>query len=231
MKKHWPILFGIAGLACLLTGSTLALTWAPPERHMGDVSRIFSIHVPVAQNSLLVYAFAFGFAILSLWSGRRRWDATTTAAVEVGVMLNVLLLVTGMLFARPTWGVWWTWDVRLTFSLIALILFATILALRAFVEEPRRRATWTAVTTIIAFVDIPLIYYCVRWWRSLHQVQSSPDTVDAAMVLPYRINAFGVLFLAIWMIAMRSRIERRRLDEEEAPAPPPVAAEPLLDAP
>jgi heme exporter protein C len=191
---------------------------------MGNVSRIFSIHVPIAQNALLVLLFAFCFAIASLWTGKRRWDAATAGAVEVGVVLTALLLATGMLFARPTWGVWWTWDVRLTTSLVGLILFATVLALRSFVEDEPRRATWTAVTTIIAFVDVPLIYFCVRWWRSLHQVQSSPETVDSMMVLPYRINAFGVLFLAIFLIALRSRLETRRLEGEEVAQPPRLAS-------
>lgn len=224
IKRYWALAFGVVGISLLLVGSTLALTWAPPERHMGDVSRIFSIHVPVAQNALLVYLFAFCFAIVSLWTGKRRWDAATTAAIEVGVVLNLLLLPTGMLWARPTWGIWWTWDVRLTTSLVGLILFATILALRSFVEDESRRATWTAVTTIVAFVDVPLIYFCVRWWRSLHQVQSSPETVDAMMVLPYRFNAFGVLFLAVWLIAMRARLEARRLAREEVPEPEPIGA-------
>jgi heme exporter protein C len=142
------------------------------------------------------------------------------------VVLNVLLLVQGMLFARPTWGIWWTWaDVRLVFSFLMLLLFAGVLALRAFVDDPARRGTWTAIATITAFVDVPLVYYCVRWWRSLHQMQSTPETIDSTMVLPMRINAFGVLFLACWFIAARAEVERRReaADEVAEPAPIPVA--------
>lgn len=219
MSRRLLQLSGALGLTLLLVGSTLGLAWSPPERHMGDVSRIFYVHVPSAQVDLLIYTFAFVFALFSLWTGRSRWDARLTGALEVGVVLNVLLLGTGMLFGRPTWGIWWTWDVRLTTSLLALILFGGILALRSFVEEPRRRAVWTAVTTIVAYVDVPLIYFCVRWWRSLHQVQSSPDTVDAAMVLPYRLNAFGLLFFCIWLIGLRARLERLRAAEEEVPEP------------
>ena len=121
----------------------------------------------------------------------------TTAAVEVGIVLNALLLVQGTIWARATWGVWWDWDVRLTTSLIMLLLFAGVLALRSFVHDAGRRATWTAIATIVAFVDVPLVYFCVRWWRSLHQIQSTPDTVAPMMVVPLRDNAFAILFLAM----------------------------------
>jgi heme exporter protein C len=143
----------------------------------------------------------------------------TTAAVEVGIVLNALLLVQGSIWARATWGVWWDWDVRLTTSLIMLLLFAGVLALRSFVHDAGRRATWTAIATIVAFVDVPLVYFCVRWWRSLHQIQSTPDTVAPMMVVPLRINAFAILFLAIWMMAQRVRLEleRRRQEHVEEP--------------
>jgi heme exporter protein C len=117
---------------------------------------------------------------------------------------------------------WWTWDIRLTTTLLAFVLFAGVLVMRSFLDEPRRRATWTAVATIIAWVDIPLIYFCVRWMRSIHQVQSSPDTIDAGIYWPMRINAFAVLFLALWFIVLRTRLERLRGEVDEVPAPAPV---------
>ncbi|HVS15023.1 MAG TPA: cytochrome c biogenesis protein CcsA [Thermoanaerobaculia bacterium] len=217
----WQHGLGILGFSLLIVGSTMGLTQAPPERHMGEVSRILYVHVPTAWSMLLASTFAFGWAIASLWTGRERYDALLAAAVEVTVVLATLMLATGSLFARPTWGVWWDWDVRLTTSLLGLVLFAGILGLRAFVDEPSRRATWTAVATIVAYVDIPLIYFGVRWWRSIHQVQSSPETVSSGMVLPWRINAFAVLFIALWLIALRSRIEtgRRLLDQTGEPEP------------
>jgi heme exporter protein C len=216
---RWQHALGALGLGLLVWGSSMGLMVAPPDRHMGDVSRIISIHVPCAWVGLLVYTIAFVLAIVSLWSGRNRFDAALTASIETGLVLNVLMLVTGMLFARPTWGVWWTWDVRLTTTLLALVLFAGVLALRSFLDEPRRRATWTAVATIIAWVDIPLVYFCVRWWRSMHQVQSSPETIDSGIVWPMRVNAFAVLFLALWFIVLRTRIERLRERADEAPLP------------
>lgn len=213
-------LVGWAGLILLLTGSYIGLFEAPAERYMGEVARIMYVHVPSAWAAMLCYTFAFGFAIASLWTSKARWDALVVGAAEVGVVLNALLLVQGSIWARRTWGVWWDWDVRLTTSLIMLLLFAGVLALRSFVQDPSRKAAWTAIATIVAFVDVPLVYFCVRWWRSLHQVQSTPETVSKTMVLPLRINAIAMLLIAIWMVVMRARLEmrRRRLEHVDEPA-------------
>jgi heme exporter protein C len=219
----WQHGLGILGFVLLVIGSVMGLTMAPAERHMGDVSRIVYIHVPTAWSMLLASTFAFGWALASLWTGRDRFDELLTGCLEAAVVLSVLMLGSGMLFARPTWGVWWDWDVRLTSSLLGLVMLAGVLGLRAFVDEPKRRATWTAVATIVAYVDIPLIYFGVRWWRSIHQVQSSPETVSGGMILPWRINAFAVLFITLWFIALRSRIEAGRRQLEQAGEPARIA--------
>ena len=217
---------GLAGIGLLLVGSYFGLFVAPPERHMGEVQRILYVHVPVAWITMLVFTFSFGFAIASLWSGKEKWDNLLTGSIETGVVLCGLLQLQGMIWARATWGVWWDWDVRLTTTLVLMLLFAGILALRSFVPEPGRRATWSAIAAIVAYVDVPLVYFCVRWWRSLHQVQSSPDTMDPAMILPLRINSFAVLAIAIWFTVRRAQIEeRQRRAEDVAPPEARVAEE------
>jgi heme exporter protein C len=222
-RLSWQAAVGLLGLLLLLVGSYIGLFVAPSERYMGDVQRIMYVHVPSAWVAMLCFTAAFFFAIASLWSHRPRWDAVLTGSIEVGVVLNGLLLLQGMLWGRPTWGVWWDWDVRLTTSLVMFLLFAGVLALRGFVSQPDRRAAWTAIATIVAYVDVPLVYFCVRWWRSLHQVQSTPETVNPAMVLPLRINAFGVLFIAIWLIASRAQLELRRRRIEQVAEPQRLA--------
>lgn len=215
----------VAGLLLAAVGTWFGLFIAPPDRAQGEVVRILYVHVPSAWIMMVCFTLGCGFAVWSLWSGKPRADGLMVGAIEVGTVLTGLVLVQGMLWARPTWGVWWDWDVRLTFTLILFLLFAGILALRAVVDDTRRRATWSAVATIVAYADVPLVYYCVRWWRSLHQVQSSPETVDPMMVIPLRLNAFAMLFLALWMIAMRTRLEEARAASEAIDLPQRIPLE------
>jgi heme exporter protein C len=142
--------------------------------------------------------------------------------MEVGVVLAVLLCFLGSIWAKPTWGVWWDWDPRLTTTAIMVFAFAGILALRRFVDDPVKRATWSAVAAIVAFVDVPIVYFSVKWWNSLHQLQSSPETVSRAFHWPLRINAFGILFLMSGMIGLRARLAALRLEGELGPPLPPT---------
>jgi len=224
MKRHLSalgpglLLVGL-GLAALSYGSWLGLTRAPAERYMGDVQRIMYVHVPTAWIALLTLGLAFAAALGFLVTRAWRWDALHEAAVEVGVVLAFLLCVQGSIWARPTWGVWWDWDPRLTTVAVLLCAFLGVVALRRFVEDPVKRAVWSAVATVVAFADVPIVYFSVRWWNSLHQVQSSPQTVDAAMVLPLRVNAVGMLLLAAGLVALRTLLAHRRLEAELAPPP------------
>ena len=208
------------GALLLLWGSTWGLFFAPAETYMGDVQRIMYVHVPTAWNGMLALTIAFFFAVLSLWKGGLAWDARLEGALEVGVVLCTLLCMQGAIWAKPTWGVWWDWDPRLTTTAVLVFAFGGILALRQFVDDPVKRATWSAVAAIIAFADVPIVYFSVRWWNSLHQVQSTPATVSRAFHWPLRINAFGVLFLMSGLIALRARLAALRREEESAPPLP-----------
>jgi heme exporter protein C len=213
------------GVSLLLVGSAIGLLVAPPEHFMGNVQRIMYIHVPTAWNAMLTLTFAFVCALSFLFGRRWEWDARLEASVEMGVVLAFLLCCQGAIWAKPTWGVWWDWDPRLTTTAVMLFAFLGILALRHFVEDPVKRATWSAVATIVAYADVPIVYFSVRWWNSLHQMQSSPKTVDSSMVTPLRINAFGVLFFWIGVVMLRSRLARLRQANELAP---PLPAKPGL---
>ena len=207
------------GPVLLLAGAFMGLFVAPPERHMGEVQCIMYVHVPAAKIAMQFYLLAFVLAITSLWTRKPKWDDRMVAAVEVGVVLNALLLIQGSIWGRATWGVWWDWDVRLTTSLVMFLLFVGVLTLRRMASSEERRAQWGAVATIVAFVDVPLVYFCVRWWRSLHQVQSSPETVDPMMVLPLRLCLAGFLLLGLAGVLWGARIERARRLNNQAPLP------------
>lgn len=221
VKRAW-IALG-AALLLLAVGTYQGLFLAPPEHYMGEVQRIMYVHVPTAWNAMLVLSFAFVCGLAYLWKADWKWDARLEASVELGVLLSLLLCVQGAIWAKPTWGVWWDWDPRLTTTAVMLVAFVGILALRHFVEEPRRRAVWSSVATVVAYASVPLVYFSVRWWNSLHQLQSSPATVDDPMITPLRINAIGMLLLVTAFISLRSQLARRQLARELAPPPTPAA--------
>jgi heme exporter protein C len=210
----WDFVLIALGVALVAIGHYMGLVVAPPEAMMGEVGRILYVHVPTAWVALCTYLVAFILAIGSLWTGRYSWDAKLEGAVEVGVVLNALLLCQGSIWARPTWGVWWTWDPRLTTSAVMVLSFGAVLLLRHLIEDPKRRLTVSAITTIVAFVNVPIVYMSVKWWRTLHQPFSSPDTVENTMVLPLRIAAFGMLFLSWGLIWARSKLAEARLEAE-----------------
>lgn len=210
----WEMLWGGLGLILIVVGHYMGLFVAPKEAMMGDVGRILYVHVPTAWVALLTYLIAFVIAIGSLWTGKVVWDAHLEATIEVGIVLNVLLTIQGSIWARPTWGIWWTWDPRLTTTAIMVLSFVGVMLLRKSIENPERRSLITAIGAIIAFVNVPIVYMSVRWWRTLHQDFSSTDTVSNTMVLPLRIAAFGMLFLMIGLILSRGKIALKRLQEE-----------------
>lgn len=208
---HWGWkALNVLALVSLAVGLYLALLWAPPERDMGDVYRVLFVHVPSAWMALVAFTLTFGASIWVLAKNSAKADAIAEASAEVGVVFSACLLLTGSIWAKPTWGTFWTWDPRLTTAAIMLFAFVGYLSLRRFVEDPYRRMTWAAATAILIYVDIPLVWFSVKVWNTLHQVQSSPSTMDGRMVVALRVNAFAALFLLIAWIHKRYRIARLR---------------------
>ena len=207
----------IVGLVLMVVGHYWGLVIAPAEREMGDVYRIIFVHVPSAWMALLAYTITLGASLWYLVKGSYRADVLAAASAEVGVFFNILCLITGSIWGKPTWGVYWSWDPRLTTAAIMCIASAGYLALRRFIDEPERRATWGAVTAIIVYADIPIVWFSVKWWNSLHQLQSNTSTMSPEMYQPMRISAFAFLFVMIALIQLRSTAIRRELDDELNP--------------
>ncbi|RKH36612.1 cytochrome c biogenesis protein CcsA [Corallococcus sicarius] len=199
-------------LGLLGWGWWLGLAWAPPDREMGDVQRIMYVHVPLQWMAMLAMFINFVAAVTYLMRQSWKTDALAESAAEVGLLFGTLGMITGAIWGRPTWGVYWSWDPRLTSEAILLVAYTGYLVLRRFVEDPEKRAVWSAVVAIIGAINLPIVWFSVRWWRSLHQTQSSPKTVDPQMVLPLRVAAFGMLALMVLFLVHRYRIalaERR----------------------
>jgi heme exporter protein C len=217
----------LGGLALIfiLLGLYWGLLHAPPDAYQGDTQRIMYLHIPSILTAYLSFFLVFVGSCLYLWKREKRDDILAQSAAEVGVLFTALTIVEGSIWGRPTWGVWWTWDARLTLTAILLLIFVGYLMLRSLIEEENRAAASAAVLGIIGFLDIPLIHMSVYWWRTLHQPPSilrpdkAPwDNVDPAMLAALAINfvAFSVLYfyllsLRFSLCEMREVIKSRRM--------------------
>jgi heme exporter protein C len=169
MKKAFsPTLHLILTLMWLCVASYMIFLYAPQELTMGEVQRIFYIHVSSAWTALLAYFLIFLGSLAYLLKRADSADDFAHAAGEVGFVFCTCVLVTGPLWAKPVWGIWWTWDARLTLTFVLWLLFVAYLMLRSYVIHPGRAAVLAAVVGIIGFVDVPIDYMAIRWWRTQH---------------------------------------------------------------
>jgi heme exporter protein C len=217
---RWPW-FGAFAILFLVAAQAEGILTSPPDRDMGDLQKIMYVHLPAAFMTFLGFFLVLVFSLKYLWKGREEDDLLAASSAEVGTAFNGLTLVIGSIWAKPTWGVWWAWDARLTSTLVLFLIFVGYLSLRAYVDDPQRRAQWSAAVGILGAINVPIVYMSVRWWRTLHQVQSSPTTVDPVFVLALRLNIFAFLFMMIYFI--RRRYEAARLERAAEHAAEAVA--------
>ncbi len=216
----------LVGLSVLAVPAGLAVAIAsPPDRVQGGFVRIMYVHVPSAWLAFL----AFGVTSLAsiIWLVRRtpRWDRLAASSVEVGVLFTGIALLTGMIWGRPVWGVWWDWlDARLMSTAIMFFVYLGYLALRRASPGPEERARRSAALGVVAFIQVPIVYFSVNLFRTLHQTQSirpGGATMDEAMVVALLVNlgVFTVLYLTLllWRIDL-ARLEERAEAETAAGA-------------
>ncbi|MDO8526628.1 MAG: cytochrome c biogenesis protein CcsA [Deltaproteobacteria bacterium] len=206
MKKIW-ILFVVA---FFLFAQYWGLFHSPTDSLMGEVQKLMYVHVPAAWNSFIAFFVVFIASLMYLFRKNIFWDHLASSAAEVGCTLTALTLCLGSIWGKPTWGVWWTWDARLTTTAILLFLYVGYLTFRGFIEDRTRRARLSAPLGVIIFLNVPIVYMSVRWWRTLHQVQSSPSTVDPQMVMSLRLGAIAFLLVLISFIYYRFQLSRSR---------------------
>ncbi len=208
-----PALTAISGL-CMLAAVYCAFVYAPTERTMGPLQRIFYFHLPSAIVAFLAFGVAFVASIAYLANGRRRWDALALSAVEIGELFATLVLLTGMVWARAAWNTWWTWDWRLTTTLVLWLIYAGYLILRGSVEDEVRRARFAAVLGIVGFVDVPIVFMAIRWWRTIHPVifDASGAHLEPRMLVAVVVSlgAFAALFITL----LTARTSLEALSEE-----------------
>jgi heme exporter protein C len=198
----------------LLVASSMIFYYAPQEATMGEVQRIFYIHVPAAWTAFLAYFILFVGSVGYLWKRSQAADDLAHACGEVGFVFCTAVLVTGPLWAKPVWGIWWTWDARLTSTFVLWLLFISYLMLRSYVLDPGRGAILAAVVGIIGFVDVPIVYMSIRWWRTQHPqpviAGGEGSGLDPAMRLTLFISWGAFLCLFAYLVRQRMALGAAR---------------------
>src|SRR6266849_4039477 len=217
MKPNWittlivAALIGIAGYA--------ALFLAPTERTMGLIQRIFYFHVPSAWAGFVAFFITFIASVAYLLRRAPKWDWLAVSSAEVGVAFFTVVLVTGPIWAKPVWGIWWTWDARLTSTFVLWVLYLSYLLLRTLVTDAERRAVVSAVFGIFAFLDVPLVYMSIRWWRTQHPqpviAGGSGSGLDPQMWRVFLTCWAALLGVLIVLLRQRYQLESLRHTVEE----------------
>ena len=186
--------------------------YAPVEKTMGVVQKIFYIHVPAAFLAYLAFFITFIASIVYLYRKDSKWDTVAHCAVETGVIFCTIVLITGPIWAKPTWNVWWTWDPRLTTILILWFTYVAYLMLRRSVKE-NQRANLSAVFGIIGFINVPITFFSIRLWRTIHPViiTSRGLNMSGPMKLALIVTVIAFCFLFFSLLVSRIRLERLKM--------------------
>ncbi len=204
---------GVLALLTVLGGLYLAFFYAPPDALQGDVQRIMYIHVPTAWVAFFAFFVVFVASLVYLWKRLPEADRLAHASAEIGVLFTGLTLIDGSIWGKPAWGAWWTWDARLTTTAILFVIYVGYLMLRSFVEEPERRARLAALVGIVGFLDVPIIYLSVLWFRTLHQppsIQTGGAKMADAMLFTLLFNFGAYTLVYLFFLVKRVRIESLR---------------------
>jgi heme exporter protein C len=210
----------IGALALLGLGVAVVMGLTlPKSAEQSEYSRLIAIHPPLAWCAYLAFGVTALGSALYLWKQTRAsmWDHVAAASAEVGVVFTALTLVTGSIWGRPTWGVWWVWDARLTTTALMLVLYLGYLATRRVPAAVDVRARRAAIVGLLAAVVVPINHYAVEWWRTLHQGQTlAPGTIDGRFKVAMLFGFLSMTLAYVWLLVHRMRVERleERLEAE-----------------
>ncbi len=211
-------IFLVLSLIAIPIGFYFAFVYAPVEKTMGMVQKIFYWHVPSAWMAFLGFFIVFGCSLFYLWLKEARIARLALAAAEIGFLFTTIVLLTGPLWAKPVWGVWWSWDPRLTTTLLLWFIYFAYLVLDRFFDDPSRVTRYRAVLGIIGSLDIPLIHVSVLWWRTLHPkpVVLSSEGLGSGLypTMLHALEVNGMVFLIIFITLLLYRMEAERLKEQ-----------------
>jgi heme exporter protein C len=208
--------FTLAAVLLTIAGLYIGLSMAPTDFQQGEAYRIIFIHVPSAWMSMFLYLVMAFWGALALGFNTRLSAMIGQAIAPTGALMTFIALWTGALWGRPTWGTYWAWDARMTSELILLFLYLGIIALRNAIDDPRRADRACAILSLVGAINVPIIYYSVKWWNTLHQgasVRPGESKMATIMLAGMLIMSFAAWFYAIAVVLVRARtiiIERER---------------------
>ncbi|MDD9860351.1 MAG: heme ABC transporter permease CcmC [Nitrospira sp.] len=200
---------GGSAALCLAAGLYLGLLGSPPDYYQGEVVRIMYIHVPLAHTALLGYTVLAGGSAWYLWKRDPIVDNMCHAVAALSACFTALALLTGMIWGKPTWDTWWTWDARLTSFTVLLLILLGYLMVRTVVDDLDKAARYGAVLAILGFVDLPIIHFSVEWWRTLHQPQSISMrgvSIASGLLAPLVVMSVGMSLLFSYMLMIRTQL-------------------------
>jgi len=208
------IVLGAVAILLVIAAAYASFYVAPEERTMGLVQRIFYFHVGSAWAGLLAFFVCFIGNLMYVWKREPKYDWLGVAGAEVGLVFTTVVLITGPIWAHPVWGIWWTWDARLTSTFVLWLLYVSYLLLRTLIEEPERRALHSALFGIFAFIDVPLVFGAIRWWRTQHPspvIMGGPGSgLDPTMRKVLLFSGLAMCVLMAFLIAERYVLEKMR---------------------
>ncbi|HEV1993223.1 MAG TPA: cytochrome c biogenesis protein [Candidatus Acidoferrum sp.] len=205
-------ILGLVTLGLVVAAAFASFYVAPMERTMGPIQRIFYFHAASAWAGMTAFFICFFGNLLYVWRRQPKWDWLGVSAAEVGLAFTTIVLITGPIWAHPVWGIWWTWDWRLTSTFVMWLLYISYLLLRTLIAEPDRRALLSALFGIFAFLDVPLVYFSIRWWRTQHPqpvvLGGAGSGLDPTMRKVFFFSVLAMHALMILLLSERYRLEK-----------------------
>jgi len=203
--------------ALMMVSLYLIFIWVPTEQNLGIVQRVFYFHVPLGWIGILSILVVATASAAYLITGSEKWDALAYSAAEVGVLFASLILITGSIWAKPIWGVWWTWDARLTTTLILWFIYVAYLMLSAYAPQGTQGVRYAAVFGIIGAIDAPIVYFATVWWRTAHpDLNIGPlaekGSLESSMLLTLMVAVAAFTLLFIYLLAERYSLRRAEAD-------------------
>jgi len=208
------IAIGLAALAALLLSYNLYQMFLglPDEAAQGAIYRILFFHAPSAIAGMIGYFIALGFSVYYLASKDLRFDSLAASVIEVALVFSAVNIVTGSIWARIIWGIWWTWDYRLTSALVCILIFSGYLLLRRAIDEPTQRARLSSALCVFGCVDVVIVWKSIEWFRNQHpspvlSIRTGGGNMDPAMEKIFYLNFLAILMIATALVLIRTRQE------------------------